>query len=169
MRSGGDVLALGHNIEQAMSEIRTDLSVGIEPHLAADRPKVVKAAVDDFMEALWEAIGIMLAVSFIRLGVRAGAVVACSIPLVLAAVFVGMEFAGIDLQRVSLGALIIALGLLVDDPAPTGRALPPGLAAALAVRAEQDRPPTRPTHTPIVALVRALAAPVQDISRSIRI
>ena len=67
------------------------------------------------MEALWEAIGIVLAVSFISLGVRAGAVVACSIPLVLAAVFVGMEFAGIDLQRVSLGALIIALGLLVDD------------------------------------------------------
>jgi multidrug efflux pump subunit AcrB len=115
MRAGGDVLALGQNIKQAMSEIRADLPIGIEPHLAADQPKVVKAAVDDFMEALWEAIGIVLAVSFISLGVRAGAVVACSIPLVLAAVFVGMEFAGIDLQRVSLGALIIALGLLVDD------------------------------------------------------
>jgi multidrug efflux pump subunit AcrB len=115
MRAGGDVLALGQNIEQAMSEIRADLPIGIEPHLAADQPKVVKAAVDDFMEALWEAIGIVLAVSFISLGIRAGAVVACSIPLVLAAVFVGMEFAGIDLQRVSLGALIIALGLLVDD------------------------------------------------------
>jgi len=95
--------------------LQADLPIGIEPHLAADQPKVVKAAVDDFMEALWEAIGIVLAVSFISLGVRAGAVVACSIPLVLAAVFVGMEFAGIDLQRVSLGALIIALGLLVDD------------------------------------------------------
>jgi multidrug efflux pump len=115
MRAGGDVLALGKNIEQAMSEIRADLPVGIEPHLAADQPKVVKAAVDDFMQALWEAIGIVLAVSFISLGIRAGAVVACSIPLVLAAVFVGMAFAGIDLQRVSLGALIIALGLLVDD------------------------------------------------------
>ena len=115
MRAGGDVLALGQNIERAMSEIRADLPIGIEPHLAADQPKVVKAAVDDFMEALWEAIGIVLAVSFISLGIRAGAVVACSIPLVLAAVFVGMEFAGIDLQRVSLGALIIALGLLVDD------------------------------------------------------
>src|SRR5260221_5392521 len=115
MRAGGDVLALGKNIEQAMSEIRADLPVGIEPHLAADQPKVVKAAVDDFMEALWEAIGIVLAVSFISLGIRAGAVVACSIPLVLAAVFVGMGLAGIDLQRVSLGALIIALGLLVDD------------------------------------------------------
>jgi multidrug efflux pump subunit AcrB len=98
-----------------MSEIRANLPIGIEPHLAADQPKVVKAAVDDFMEALWEAIGIVLAVSFISLGIRAGAVVACSIPLVLAAVFVGMGLAGIDLQRVSLGALIIALGLLVDD------------------------------------------------------
>ena len=115
MRAGGDVLALGQNIERAMSEIRADLPIGIEPYLAADQPKVVKAAVDDFMEALWEAIGIVLAVSFISLGIRAGAVVACSIPLVLAAVFVSMEFAGIDLQRVSLGALIIALGLLVDD------------------------------------------------------
>src|SRR3979411_2840110 len=115
MRAGGDVLALGQNVERAMSEIRADLPVGIEPHLAADQPKVVRAAVNDFMEALWEAIGIVLAVSFISLGVRAGAVVACSIPLVLAAVFVGMAFAGIDLQRVSLGALIIALGLLVDD------------------------------------------------------
>jgi multidrug efflux pump subunit AcrB len=115
MRAGGDVLALGQNVEQAMSEIRAGLPIGIEPHLTADQPKVVKAAVDDFMEALWEAIGIVLAVSFVSLGTRAGAVVACSIPLVLAAVFVGMEFAGIDLQRVSLGALIIALGLLVDD------------------------------------------------------
>jgi multidrug efflux pump subunit AcrB len=115
MRAGGDVLALGQNVERAMSEIRAGLPIGIEPHLTADQPKVVKAAVDDFMEALWEAIGIVLAVSFVSLGTRAGAVVACSIPLVLAAVFVGMEFAGIDLQRVSLGALIIALGLLVDD------------------------------------------------------
>jgi multidrug efflux pump len=115
MVAGGDVLALGQSIERAMSEIRTDLPVGIEPHLAADQPKIVKAAVDDFMEALWEAIGIVLVVSFVSLGVRAGAVVACSIPLVLAAVFVGMEVGGIDLQRVSLGALIIALGLLVDD------------------------------------------------------
>ena len=67
------------------------------------------------MAALWEAIAIVLGVSFLSLGVRAGAVVACSIPLVLAAVFVTMEVSDIDLQRVSLGALIIALGLLVDD------------------------------------------------------
>jgi multidrug efflux pump subunit AcrB len=76
---------------------------------------VVSAAIDDFTEALWEAIAIVMAVSFLSLGLRAGAVVACSIPLVLAAVFIGMEFDSIDLQRISLGALIIALGLLVDD------------------------------------------------------
>src|SRR6266850_2491995 len=113
MRAGGDVLALGQNIERAMSEIRADLPIGIEPHLAADQPKVVKAAVDDFMEALWEAIGIVLAVSFISLGIRAGAVVACSIPLVLAVVFVGMELAGIDLQRVSLVA-VVAMALVIS-------------------------------------------------------
>jgi multidrug efflux pump subunit AcrB len=71
--------------------------------------------VDDFMEALWEAIAIVLAVSLLALGVRAGAAVALSIPLVLAVVFVTMMTFGIDLQRISLGALIIALGLLVDD------------------------------------------------------
>jgi multidrug efflux pump subunit AcrB len=115
MRSGGDVLALGRSVEAAMREITANLPVGIEPRLVADQPRVVESAVDDFMEALLEAIAIVLGVSFLSLGLRAGAVVACSIPLVLAAVFVAMEIAGIDLQRVSLGALIIALGLLVDD------------------------------------------------------
>ncbi|MBV9965296.1 MAG: efflux RND transporter permease subunit, partial [Alphaproteobacteria bacterium] len=115
MRTGGDVLALGRNVERAMAEITANLPVGIEPTLVADQPVTVEHAVDDFMEALWEAIAIVLAVSLVALGLRAGAVVALSIPLVLAAVFVAMKFAGIDLQRISLGALIIALGLLVDD------------------------------------------------------
>ncbi len=115
MRSGGDVLALGRGVEAAMHTITGNLPVGIEPHLVAEQPRVVEAAVDDFMEALLEAVAIVLGVSFISLGLRAGAVVACSIPLVLAAVFVVMEITDIDLQRVSLGALIIALGLLVDD------------------------------------------------------
>ena len=115
MRKGGDVLALGRNIEHAMSEITASLPVGIEPTLVADQPVTVEHAVDEFMEALWEAVGIVLAVSLLSLGLRAGAVVALAIPLVLAAVFVAMEFFGIDLQRISLGALIIALGLLVDD------------------------------------------------------
>ncbi len=115
MRSGGDVLALGRNVAGAMRQITANLPIGIEPRLVADQPRVVAAAVDEFMEALWEAIAIVLGVSFLSLGLRAGAVVACSIPLVLAAVFVVMELSDIDLQRVSLGALIIALGLLVDD------------------------------------------------------
>ena len=115
MRKGGDVLALGRNVAQAMKEITANLPVGIEPTLIADQPLTVEHAVDDFMEALWEAIAIVLAVSLISLGLRAGTVVAFSIPLVLAAVFVAMMFSGIGLQRISLGALIIALGLLVDD------------------------------------------------------
>ena len=115
MRKGGDVLALGRNVARAMTEITADLPVGIEATLIADQPVTVEHAVDDFMEALWEAVGIVLAVSLVSLGLRAGAVVALSIPLVLAAVFVAMGFFGIDLQRISLGALIIALGLLVDD------------------------------------------------------
>jgi len=115
MRKGGDVLALGRNVGRAMTEITANLPVGIEPTLVADQPVTVGHAVDDFMEALWEAVAIVLGVSLISLGLRAGAVVALSIPLVLAAVFVAMTFFGIDLQRISLGALIIALGLLVDD------------------------------------------------------
>ena len=115
MRKGGDVLALGRNVARAMTEITADLPVGIEATLIADQPVTVEHAVDDFMEALWEAVGIVLAVSLVSLGLRAGAVVALSIPLVLAAVFVAMSLFGIDLQRISLGALIIALGLLVDD------------------------------------------------------
>jgi multidrug efflux pump len=115
MRGGGDVLALGRNVSAVMRTVTAGLPVGIEPHLVAAQPQVVRVAVNDFMAALWEAIAIVLGVSFLSLGVRAGAVVACSIPLVLAAVFVTMEVSDIDLQRVSLGALIIALGLLVDD------------------------------------------------------
>ena len=115
MRKGGDVLALGRNVEHSMTEITANLPVGIEPTLVADQPVTVEHAVNEVMEALWEAIGIVLAVSLVALGLRAGAVVALAIPLVLAAVFVAMKFFGIDLQRISLGALIIALGLLVDD------------------------------------------------------
>ena len=115
MRKGGDVLALGRDVGRAMTEITANLPVGIEPTIVADQPATVAHAVDDFMAALWEAVAIVLGVSLASLGLRAGAVVALSIPLVLAAVFVAMSFAGIDLQRISLGALIIALGLLVDD------------------------------------------------------
>src|SRR5207248_9511448 len=119
MRKGGDVRALGRNVEHAITEITAKLPVGIETTLVADQPVTVEHAVDEFMKALWEAIAIVLIVSLLSLGLRAGAVVALAIPLVLAAVFVGMELFGIDLQRISLGALIIALGLLVDDAMTT--------------------------------------------------
>jgi multidrug efflux pump len=115
MREGGDMLALGRNVERAMETITGDLPVGIEPRLVADQPGVVKRSVDEFMETLWEAVAIVLGMSLLSLGLRAGAVVAASVPLVLAIVFITMQLLGIDLQRVSLGALIIALGLLVDD------------------------------------------------------
>src|SRR3954469_14155952 len=90
MRTGGDVLALGRNIEHAMGQITADLPIGIEPTLIADQPVTVGNAVDEFTKALWEAVAIVLGVSLISLGLRAGAVVAISIPLVLAAVFLVM-------------------------------------------------------------------------------
>jgi multidrug efflux pump subunit AcrB len=115
MVAGGDILRLGKNVDRAMDEILAELPIGIEPHLVADQPHVVDEAVGEFTKALWEAVAIVLAISFLTLGFRAGAVVACAIPLVLAAVFITMDYLAIDLQRISLGALIIALGLLVDD------------------------------------------------------
>ena len=119
MREGGDILALGNNVEQAMKRITADLPLGITPILVADQPHVVDHAISDFTTSLWQAIAIIMAVSFVSLGMRAGMVVALSIPLTLAVVFPIMQFIGIDLQRISLGALIIALGLLVDDAMTT--------------------------------------------------
>ena len=115
MRKGGDILALEKNVADKMAALRADMPIGIEAHLVANQPEVVHEAVNEFMKALIEAVAIVLGISFISLGLRAGTVVAFSIPLVLACVFVGMQIWGIDLQRISLGALIIALGLLVDD------------------------------------------------------
>ncbi len=115
MRDGGDVLALGRNIEQTMQELKANLPIGIEPIMVANQPETVSKSISEFMEALWESIAIVLAVSVVSLGLRAGAIVIVSIPLVLAVVFGAMQALGIDLQRISLGALIIALGLLVDD------------------------------------------------------
>jgi multidrug efflux pump subunit AcrB len=102
-----------------MARITADLPVGIEPILVSDQPLVVDRAIGDFTTSLWQAIGIILAVSFLSLGVRPGAVVALAIPVTLAAVFLVMQTLGIDLHRVSLGALIIALALLVDDAMTT--------------------------------------------------
>jgi len=119
MREGGDILALGDNIKRAMARITSDLPVGIQPMLVADQAVTVENAISEFMTSLWQAVAIILAVSFISLGVRPGLVIAMSIPLTLAIVFSIMELTGIDMQRISLGALIIALALLVDDAMTT--------------------------------------------------
>jgi multidrug efflux pump subunit AcrB len=115
MRDGGDVLALGEHIHQTVEELKTDLPIGIEPIMVANQPDTVRHSINEFMKTLWEAIAIVLAVSVVSLGLRAGAIVIVSISLVLAVVFASMAALGIDLQRISLGALIIALALLVDD------------------------------------------------------
>ena len=115
MRAGGDVLALGRNVEQKMTEITANLPIGIEPHRVSDQPHVVEEQVGEFTKTLWEAVAIVLGVSFLALGWRPGVVVAIAIPLVLAVTFAAMMYFDISLQRISLGALIIALGLLVDD------------------------------------------------------
>src|SRR5579871_3019283 len=119
MREGGDILALGKNIKEAMERITKDLPIGIEPSLVADQSVVVQKAVGEFMTSLLQAIAIILAVSFISLGVRPGLIIALAIPLTLAIVFPIMQMARIDMQRISLGALIIALALLVDDAMTT--------------------------------------------------
>lgn len=115
MRAGGNILDFGADVEALMSGIARDLPVGINMAKIADQPHVVEEAVGHFVQALAEAIAIVLLVSFVSLGLRAGFVVTLTIPLVLAITFAIMDFYGITLQRISLGALIIALGLLVDD------------------------------------------------------
>ncbi|RCL20446.1 ACR family transporter [Pseudomonas sp. AFG_SD02_1510_Pfu_092] len=115
MKAGGNIQVFGAALKQRMDKVIEDLPVGVGVHTVSDQAVVVKQAVGGFTSALFEAVVIVLAVSFVSLGVRAGLVVACSIPLVLAMVFVFMEYSGITMQRISLGALIIALGLLVDD------------------------------------------------------
>lgn len=129
MREGGDILALGNNIKKAMAAVTAELPLGIEPVLVADQAVTVDHAIADFMSSLWQAVAIILAVSFISLGVRAGIVVALSIPLTLAIVFAFMQMTGIDMQRISLGALIIALALMVDDAMTTTDAMVTRLAA----------------------------------------
>ena len=115
MLKGGNVLGLGNNVDATMARIQRDLPVGVDLHVVADQPKIVRVSFALFFRTLLEAIGIVLLVSFVSLGWRTGMVVALSIPLVLAITFIGMSAADIPLQRVSLGALVISLGLLVDD------------------------------------------------------
>ncbi|AMJ59399.1 efflux RND transporter permease subunit [Bosea sp. PAMC 26642] len=115
MKTGANLLEFGEALKEQMHKITGELPIGVGVHLVADQPVVVEEAVGGFTKALFEAVAIVLVVSFISLGMRAGLVVAITIPLVLAMTFVVMQYTGISLQRISLGALIIALGLLVDD------------------------------------------------------
>jgi multidrug efflux pump subunit AcrB len=115
MKQGANLLEFGDALQVELRKVQATLPVGVEPHLVSDQPRIVDEAVSGFTRALAEAIVIVLLVSFVSLGMRAGLVVAFSIPLTLAITFVFMEYDGISLQRISLGALIIALGLLVDD------------------------------------------------------
>lgn len=115
MRDGGNIQTFGKALHARMDELTADLPVGVGVHVVSDQADVVDEAVSGFTRALFEAVLIVMLVSFVSLGIRAGLVVACSIPLVLAMTFMFMEYSGITMQRISLGALIIALGLLVDD------------------------------------------------------
>jgi len=115
MRDGANILNLGEDLKAAMEGIVAELPVGIEVTQIADQASIVEHSVSEFVETFFEALGIVLLVSFISLGWRAGIVVALCVPLVLAIVLTVMYAVGIDLHRITLGALIIALGLLVDD------------------------------------------------------
>jgi multidrug efflux pump len=124
MEHGGNIIALGKNLQMKADEIRAKLPVGIDLKRVVDQPKVVTSSVNEFIHALTEAVLIVLAVSFfslglhtkpLRLDIRPGLVVGLTIPLVLAVTFLFMRIFDIDLHKISLGALIIALGLLVDD------------------------------------------------------
>lgn len=123
MAPSGNLLDFGKTVDAKMQAIQASLPHGIEITQVADQAKVVDKAFFGFIKVLLEAIAIVLVISFLSLGTRAGIVVTLSIPLVLAITFVGMELTGIGLQRISLGALIIALGLLVDDAMITVEAM----------------------------------------------
>lgn len=115
MSKGAKVTEVGAEIERAIERLRAELPIGVELAQIANQPEVVTKYVGEFLKVLGEALLIVLVVSFLALGWRAGLVVALTIPLVLAATFLVMSLMEFDLQRISLGALIIALGLLVDD------------------------------------------------------
>ncbi|MDB5823351.1 MAG: efflux transporter permease subunit [Herminiimonas sp.] len=124
MEKGGNIIELGKNLQATVAAVRDKLPIGMELEQVTDQPKAVTSSVSEFLRTLMEAVLIVLAVSFIALGLhtrplridaRPGLVVALTIPLVLAVTFLFMRILDIDLHKISLGALIIALGLLVDD------------------------------------------------------
>ncbi|MGF6198625.1 efflux RND transporter permease subunit [Pseudomonas laurylsulfatiphila] len=115
MKDGGDILVLGKALEVEFARIQKNLPAGMELRKVSDQPAAVKTGVGEFVQVLVEALAIVLLVSFFSLGVRTGMVVALAIPLVLAMTFASMYYLGIGLHKISLGALVLALGLLVDD------------------------------------------------------
>ncbi len=115
MKNGGDILVLGKALEAEFARLAQSLPAGMELRKVSDQPAAVKAGVGEFVQVLIEALAIVLLVSFFSLGLRTGLVVALAIPLVLAMTFAAMHYFGIGLHKISLGALVLALGLLVDD------------------------------------------------------
>ncbi len=115
MKPGGDILKLGKNLEDTFARIQTELPVGMTLSKVSDQPAAVRSSVAEFVDTLTIAVAIVLLVSFFSLGFRTGAVVALAIPLVLAMTFAAMKYFDIGLHKISLGALVLALGLLVDD------------------------------------------------------
>lgn len=115
MKDGGDILVLGKALEIEFDRIQKNLPAGMQLRKVSDQPAAVKTGVGEFVQVLVEALAIVLLVSFFSLGVRTGMVVALAIPLVLAMTFACMYYLGIGLHKISLGALVLALGLLVDD------------------------------------------------------
>ncbi|WP_444899896.1 efflux RND transporter permease subunit [Microbulbifer sp. VAAC004] len=115
MKEGGDILKLGKQLDATFAELQEDLPIGMQLRKVSDQPAAVKRGVGEFLQVLAEALGIVLLVSFFSLGSRPGLIVALSIPLVLAMTFALMNYFNIGLHKISLGALVLALGLMVDD------------------------------------------------------
>src|SRR5690606_32146044 len=115
MKAGGNILDLGEALEKEFARLQETLPVGMQLRKVSDQPAAVKTGVGEFVRVLIEALVIVLLVSFFSLGLRTGLVVALSIPLVLAMTFALMRYFDIGLHKISLGALVLALGLLVDD------------------------------------------------------
>src|SRR5690554_6788326 len=115
MRDGGNILVLGEALEAEFARLQANLPAGMQLRKVSDQPAAVRTGVGEFVKVLAEAVIVVLLVSFFSLGLRTGMVVALSIPLVLAMTFACMYYLDIGLHKISLGALVLALGLLVDD------------------------------------------------------
>lgn len=115
MRAGANIIEFGEQLDAVIERAQARLPVGVEIHKVSDQPKIVEEAVGHFTRALVEAVVIVMLVSLVAVGLRAGLVVVIAVPLTLGITFLVMYYTGFTLQRISLGALIIALGLLVDD------------------------------------------------------